>query len=50
VLTEAEIRTEQPDAVPGAWGLFRARLHRLRYGLRALPQAIWIVWRERRRR
>jgi hypothetical protein len=50
VLTEAEIRNEQPNAAPGAWGLFRARLHRLRYGLRALPQAVRIVWRERRRR
>jgi len=50
VLTEAEIRNEQPNAAPGAWGLFRARLHRLRYGFRALPQAVRIVWRERRRR
>ena len=50
VLTEAEIRNEQPDARPGAWGLFRARLHRLNYGLRALPPAARIVWRERRRR
>jgi hypothetical protein len=50
VLTEAEIRSEQPNAAPGAWGLFRARLHRLRYGFRALPQAVRIVWRERRRR
>ena len=50
VLTEAEIRNEQPNAAPGAWGLFRARLYRLRYGLRALPEAVRIVWRERRRR
>ena len=49
VLTEAEIRGEQPDAAPGAWGLFRARLRRLRYGLRDLPRAARIVWRERRR-
>jgi hypothetical protein len=47
VLTEAEIRNEQPDARPGAWGLFRARLWRLNYGLRALPPAARIVWRER---
>ena len=50
VLTEAEIRNEQPDAAPGAWGLFRARLRRLNYGLRALPEAVRIVRRERRRR
>ena len=49
VLTEAEIRGEQPGAAPGAWGLFRARLRRLRYGLRDLPRAARIVWRERRR-
>ena len=49
VLTEAEIRKEQPDAAPGWWGLQRARLHRLSYGVRALPQACRIVWRERRR-
>jgi putative nucleotidyltransferase-like protein len=50
VLTEAEIRNEQPNAAPGALGLFRARLRRLNYGLRALPQAVRIVRRERRRR
>jgi hypothetical protein len=50
VLTEAEIRIHQPDAAPGAWGLFRARLRRLRYGFRDLPRAARIVWRERRRR
>ena len=44
VLTEAEIRSEQPDAAPGAWGLFRARVRRLRYGLRDLPQAARIIW------
>jgi hypothetical protein len=49
VLTEGEIRKEQPRAAPGWWGLQRARLHRLGYGLRALPKAIRIVWRERRR-
>jgi hypothetical protein len=50
VLTEAEIRNHQPDAAPGAWGLFRARLRRLRYGIRDLPRAARIVWRERRRK
>jgi hypothetical protein len=50
VLTEAEIRNEQPLAAPGARGLFVARLRRLRYGLRDLPQAARIIWRERRRR
>ena len=49
VLTEAEIRHAQPDAAPGAWGLFRARLRRLRWGLRDLPRAIRIVREERRR-
>ena len=49
VLTEAEIRGEQPDAAPGARGLFVARLRRLRYGLRDLPRAMRIVWHERRR-
>jgi hypothetical protein len=50
VLTEAEIRNEQPDAAPGAWGLLRARLRRLRYGMKDLPRAARIVWRERRRK
>jgi hypothetical protein len=49
VLTEAEIRYEHPDAAAGAWGLLQARLRRVRTGLRALPQAVRIVWRERRR-
>jgi hypothetical protein len=49
LLTEAEIRQAQPQAVPGAWGLFRARLRRLRWGLRDLPRAIRIVREERRR-
>jgi hypothetical protein len=49
VLTEAEIRHEQPAAAPGPWGLFVARLRRLRYGVRALPRAVHVVWRERRR-
>ncbi len=50
VLTEAEIRQAQPEAVPGAWGLFRARLRRIRWGLHDLPKAVRIVWRESRRR
>jgi hypothetical protein len=50
LLTEAEIRREQPNAAPGARGLFRARLRRLGYGLRDLPRAVRIVWKERRRR
>jgi hypothetical protein len=50
VLTEAEIRDAQPDAAPGAWGLFRARLRRIGWGLRDLPRAVRIVWRESRRR
>ena len=49
VLTEAEIRGEQPDTPPGAWGLFRARVRRLRYGLRDLPRAARIIWTESRR-
>jgi hypothetical protein len=49
VLTEAEIRAVQPEAAPGAVGLFRARLRRIRWGLRGLPLAVSTVWRERRR-
>jgi hypothetical protein len=49
LLTEAEIRQAQPDAAPGTWGLFRARLRRLRWGLRDLPRAVRIVREERRR-
>ena len=48
VLTEDEIRLAQPDAAPGAWGLFRARLRRLRRGLRDMPRAFALVRRERR--
>lgn len=44
VLTEGEIRAVQPTAAPGAWGLFRARLRRLRWGLRHIPRAARIVW------
>ena len=50
VLTEAEIRHAQPDAAPGAMGLFRARLRRIRRGLHDLPKAVQIVWRESRRK
>ena len=45
VLTEAEVRKAQPDAAPGAWGLFEARVRRLRRGLEDLPRAARIVWR-----
>jgi hypothetical protein len=45
VLTEAEIRKAQPNAAPGAWGLFMARVRRLRVALRHLPRAARIVWR-----
>lgn len=48
VLTEAEIRRAQPDAAPGAWGLFRARVRRLRWALRHLPRAAGIVRQARR--
>ncbi|MGH3332592.1 MAG: hypothetical protein ACRDPJ_14945, partial [Nocardioidaceae bacterium] len=44
-LTEAEIRHTYPEAAPGSWGLFRARIRRLRRGLVALPKAARIVWR-----
>jgi len=43
VLTEAEIRKAQPDAAPGPWGLFKARVRRLGWGLRDLPRAARIV-------
>lgn len=49
VLTEAEIRRDQPEAAPGAWGLFRARVRRLGWGLRDLPKAALIVARGLRR-
>ncbi|RYU13678.1 nucleotidyltransferase family protein [Nocardioides iriomotensis] len=49
VLTEAEIRNSFPDAAPGRWGLFTARIRRLRAGLRDLPTAVRVVRRERRR-
>ena len=48
VLTEAEIRRSQPDAAPGAWGLFKARVRRLRWGLADLPRAARIVWQRQR--
>jgi hypothetical protein len=48
LLTEAEIRDAYPHAAPGAWGLFRARLHRLGRGLRDVPRACRIVRRARR--
>ncbi len=48
VLTEAEIRKAQPDARPGALGLLRARLRRLRWGLGDLPRAARIIWRSQR--
>jgi hypothetical protein len=48
VLTEAEVRKAQPDAAPGAWGLFKARVRRLRWGLEDLPRAATIVWRRPR--
>jgi hypothetical protein len=48
VLTEGEIRKAQPDAAPGAWGLFRARVRRLKWALRHLPRAAGIVWRAQR--
>ena len=48
VLTEAEVRRAQPDAAPGAWGLFKARVRRLRRGLEDLPRAARIVWRRQR--
>ncbi|HSE56205.1 MAG TPA: hypothetical protein VLB03_10770, partial [Nocardioidaceae bacterium] len=48
VLTEAEVRKAQPDAAPGAWGLFKARVRRLRWGLEDLPRAARIVWRRQR--
>lgn len=40
LLSEDEIRLKQPDTPPGWWGLQRARLRRLRWGLRALPAAV----------
>ncbi len=48
LLTEAEIRDAQPQAAPGRWGLFRARLRRLAWGLRDLPRAVSIVRAARR--
>jgi hypothetical protein len=48
LLTEAEIREAQPLAAPGRWGLLRARVRRLRLGLRDVPRACRIVWRIRR--
>ena len=48
VLTEAEIRRSQPDAAPGAWGLFKARLRRLKWGLSQVPRAARIVWQGQR--
>jgi hypothetical protein len=48
VLTEAEIRRSQPQAAPGSWGLFRARVCRLRVASRHLPRAARIVWRGQR--
>jgi hypothetical protein len=48
LLTEAEIREAQPLAAGGRWGLFRARIRRLRLGLRDVPRACGIVWRLRR--
>ena len=50
VLTEGEIRTAQPAAAPGAWGLFKARLRRLRWGLGHIPRAVRIVWQGERGR
>jgi Uncharacterised nucleotidyltransferase len=43
LLTEGEIRDAQPEAAPGAWGLLRARLRRLGWGLRDLPRAVRII-------
>jgi hypothetical protein len=43
LLTEAEIRDAQPHAAPGAWGLLRARIRRLGWGLRDVPRAVRIV-------
>jgi hypothetical protein len=43
LLTEAEIRDAQPDAAPGPWGLLRARLRRLGWGLRDVPRAVRII-------
>jgi Uncharacterised nucleotidyltransferase len=48
LLTEAEIRAHQPNAAPGGWGLFRARLRRLGWGLRDLPRACRLVRRSYR--
>ena len=48
VLTEAEIRQVQPEAAPGAWGLFKARARRLKWGLKDLPRAARIVRQGRR--
>jgi hypothetical protein len=50
VLTEGEIRDAQPDATPGTWGLFKARLWRLRWGLSHVPRAARIVWQGERGR
>ena len=49
VLTEAEIRNSQPGAGPGRLGLTAARTRRLGRGLRDLPRALHLVWREGRR-
>jgi len=43
LLTEAEIRDAQPNAAPGAWGLLRARIRRLGWGLRDVPRAVRII-------
>lgn len=40
LLTEAEIRERQPHAPPGWWGLQRARVRRLGWGVAALPSAL----------
>jgi hypothetical protein len=47
-LTEAEVRFWWPDYPAGWRGLLRARLARLRDGIRHLPAAIRLVWRTRK--
>ena len=48
LLTEAEIRERQPNASPGWWGLQRARLRRIGWGLAALPSAVRSLRQARR--
>jgi hypothetical protein len=48
VLSEAELRLDEPDLPPGRMAVLRARVRRLRRGLRAVPGA-WRSVREARR-